>query len=152
MKYQLEQIINLPLSQTIEKMDNADNMKHWQRGLVSHIHLSGEPGAKGAKMELQYNSGKRKITMVETIIKNDFPNSFDATYEAKGVYNLQQNTFEELPDGRTKWTSNAEFKFENFGLKAMAFLMPGVFKKQSQKYMNDFKAFAEEGISVAQDS
>jgi len=30
----------------------------------------------------------------------------------------------------------------------MAFLMPGAFKKQSKKYMDDFKAFAEHGTSV----
>jgi hypothetical protein len=31
----------------------------------------------------------------------------------------------------------------------MGFLMPGAFKKQSMKYLRDFKAFAEEGKSVS---
>jgi hypothetical protein len=34
-------------------------------------------------------------------------------------------------------------------MKLMAFIMPGEFKKQSQKYADDFKAFAEQGVSVA---
>ena len=61
---------------------------------------------------------------------------------------FQENIFEELPDGRTKWTSKTEFQFAGFMMKVMGFLMPGAFKKQSKKYMNDFKAFAESGTSV----
>ncbi|WP_337251640.1 hypothetical protein [Maribacter halichondriae] len=41
-----------------------------------------------------------------------------------------------------------DFQFEGFMMKTMGFLMPGAFKKQSKKYMEDFKAFAEEGVSV----
>jgi len=33
-------------------------------------------------------------------------------------------------------------------MKLMAFLIPGSFKKQSRKYADDFKNFAEKGISV----
>jgi hypothetical protein len=35
-------------------------------------------------------------------------------------------------------------------MKAMGFLMPNAFKKQSMKYLTDFKNFAENGTSVAQ--
>ncbi len=150
MKYQLDILIDLPLEETIKKMDNAENMIHWQKGLVSYKQISGEPGAVGAKMELNYLFGKKEMTLTETILKNDFPNAFDATYETKNVYNLQKNTFEATSDGKTKWTSNATFKFESFIMRAMAFLLPGVFKKQSKKFMDDFKAFAEKGISVQQ--
>jgi len=148
MKYQISTIIDLPLEETINKMDNPENMQHWQRGLVGYKQLSGTPGTQGAQMQLDYDFGKRKMSLTETIVKNEFPQAFHATYEAKGVYNLQENHFEALSDGRTQWTSKAEFRFDSFGMKVMAFLMPGAFKKQSKKYMDDFKAFAEHGTSV----
>ena len=64
------------------------------------------------------------------------------------MHNIQHNYFEELPNGHTKWTSKSEFQASSFMLKAMMFLMPGAFKKQSLQYMNDFKNFAETGASV----
>ena len=148
MKYICEEIIALPLEETIAKMDNAENMVHWQHGLIGYRQLNGEPGADGAQMELSYDFGKRKMTLVETIISNKFPHSFEATYITGGVENIQKNVFEKMPNGHTKWIQNSEFKFGSFGMKAMGFLMPGAFKKQSKKYMASFKAFAENGTSV----
>tara|TARA_R100000306_G_scaffold260_3_gene537 strand:- start:2382 stop:2837 length:456 start_codon:yes stop_codon:yes gene_type:complete len=149
MKYSIEIIINLPREEVIEKMDNPDNLKHWQKGLIHYEMLSGTPGQEGATMKMEYKMGKRDMTLIETILKRNFPEEFHATYDTKGVHNIQNNYFEELDDIRTKWISESEFQFSGFGMKLMGWLMPGAFKKQSKKYMNDFKNFAEKGISVA---
>ena len=149
MKYNIELIINLPRDKVIRKMDNVDNMKHWQRGLTSVEHISGTPGEVGAKMQLNYKFGKREMQLIETISKRDFPREFHANYDAKGMHNVQENFFEETPDDKTKWISKCEFIPTNFMMKMMTALMPGVFKKQSKKYMDDFKNFAENETSVA---
>jgi len=152
MKYTSEIIIDLPREEVIRKLDSAENMKHWQRGLQKYEMLEGTPGQEGAQMELHYKMGKREMALTETIVKNNFPESFHASYTAKNVYNMQKNNFQELDGGKTKWTSETEFKFSGFGMKMMAFLMPGAFKKQSLKYLNDFKSFAENGTSVSEES
>ena len=149
MKYNIELIINLPRDKVIRKMDNVDNMKHWQRGLTSAEHISGTPGEVGAKMQLNYKFGKREMQLIETISKRDFPREFHANYDAKGMHNVQENFFEETTDDKTKWISKCEFIPTNFMMKMMTTLMPGVFKKQSRKYMDDFKNFAENETSVA---
>ncbi|XLS30344.1 SRPBCC family protein [Flavobacteriaceae bacterium M23B6Z8] len=151
MQYQVEVDIDLPRAAVIEKFDNAENLKHWQRDLVSVEHISGTPGTRGAKTKLIYKMGGRKVEMVETITANDPPKAFHGTYEANGVFNIQENYFTEVNENKTKWTSKSEFKFNNFMMKLMGFLMPGSFKKQSLKYMTDFKNFAENGISVSND-
>ena len=151
MKYTTEVIVNLPREELIKKLDKPENMKHWQRGLLGYKQLTPEtPGQVGAKMELEYKRGKKSMMLTETIVKNDFPAEFHATYDAGGVHNIQQNYFEVLDANTTKWRSESEFQFSNFMMKAIGFLMPGVFKKQSQKYLNDFKAYAEEGVSVSE--
>lgn len=150
MKYTTEVQVNLPRQRFIEKMDNPANMKHWQKGLVDYKILSGEPGQEGSKMELRYKMGKRNMVLVETIIKNNFPYEFHATYDAKNVHNIQKNYFKDIDGHSTQWVSETEFQFSGFMMKTMGFLMPGAFKKQSKKYMQDFKAFAEDGISVAE--
>ena len=150
MKYTCEINIDLNRADVIKKLDSTENLKHWQRGLISADHISGTPGQEGAKMKFNYQMGKRKIEMVETILKNNFPSEFYASYDSKGVHNVQENYFEELPDGKTKWISKSEFKFDGFMMKTMAFLMPGAFKKQSMSFLNAFKEFAEKGTSVNQ--
>jgi len=151
MKYSSEIIIDLPREEVIRKLDNAENMKHWQRGLISFKHLEGIPGKENAKMELAYKMGKRDVALVETIIKNGFPDEFHANYETKGVQNIQHNYFHEIEPNKTKWISESEYEFSGFTMKVMSFLMPGAFKKQSLKYLTDFKHFAENGTSVSEE-
>ena len=149
MKYQNTITVDVPLNRFVELMDNPDNMKHWQRGLVSYEQISGEPGAVGSQMRLNYQMGKRSLTMVETITVNDLPHEFSATYETKGVWNLVENQFTETADGQTHWVSDCEFKFLGL-MKVMSWFMPkSMFKKQTCQYMEDFKAFAESGQSVS---
>lgn len=123
-------------------------MKHWQKGLKSYEFLSGTPGKEGSKMELHYLMGKRQVVMVETIIKSNLPYEFHATYDAKGVHNIQMNYFKDIDGKQTVWVSESEFQFSGIFMKLMALLMPGAFKKQSCKYLEDFKAFAEQGRSL----
>lgn len=148
MKYSNEIIVELPLGEFIKKMDNSENLKHWMEGLVSYDHIEGKPGEVGAKMQLNFQYKKRKMNLVETITHNNFPHEFHATYATKGMINKQENYFEETPEGHSKWTSHSEFIPENFMMRLMGVLMKGAFKKQSIKYMNDFKNFAEKGVSV----
>ena len=147
MKYTKEIIINLPRKDVLTKMENPDNFKHWQDGFISNKHISGQPGIEGARSMLSFRMGKRKIEMIETIIKNNLPDELHTTYQAKGVYNIQKNYFKEVDKNTTKWVSYNEFKFSGF-MKLIGFIMPGAFEKQSLKYMQNFKSFAEEGKSI----
>lgn len=118
-------------------------MKHWQPGFISMKHISGERGKDGMQSELRYKMGKREIVMTETISKYALPQEFNATYETDGVYNEQVNHFIALDENRTKWVSESYFKFSGLMMKTIGFLMPGSFKKQSCKYLENFKAFVE---------
>ncbi|RXG27217.1 SRPBCC family protein [Leeuwenhoekiella marinoflava] len=143
MQYTKKIIIDLPLEKTVEFMDSLENLKKWQEGLVQAKVIRGNFGEKGAKTELKYDFGKRKMTLIETILETDMPRLLIAEYTTKNVYNIQRNTFEATQDGKTIWTSESEFKFEGLAMKTFGFLIPGAFKKQSLKYMRDFKNFAE---------
>jgi hypothetical protein len=69
-------------------------------------------------------------------------------YDTKDMQNIQENYFEETPEGYTKWTSTNEFIPSSFILRMMTLLMPKTFKKQTKKYLQDFKNFAENGVTV----
>jgi len=149
MTYTVEITVDVPLEEFVHKMDDADNMKHWQEGFVKYEFLDGTPGSEGAMMKFYYDMGRRKMELVETIIKNGFPHEFHAQYEAPGMNNIQKNFFSETPDGKTKWVSESTFLSDKWMYKIMMKLMPGAFKKQSLTFMKNFKAFAETGASVA---
>ena len=142
MKYSNEVIINLPLNRVMELFDSEENLFKWQPELISFEHFSGEKGEVGAKSKLKYKMGKREVEMTETITVKDLPNEFSGTYEAKGVWNEVKNYFEAVDEHSTKWQSDCQFEFSGF-MKLIAFFMPGTFRKQSQKYLDQFKAFAE---------
>mgnify|MGYP006924556516 CR=1 FL=1 len=41
MKYTTEVTVDVPRDEFIKKLDNPDNMKHWQRGLTDYKEISG---------------------------------------------------------------------------------------------------------------
>ena len=149
MKYTTEIKVDIPLDEFIKKIDNVDNIKHWQFGLESVEHISGDPGQLGAKMKLNFQFGNRKMEIIETITKRNLPNEFHTNYTTKTMHNVQQNYYEKTTNGFTKWTTINEFVPLNFTMRLMLFFMPRTFKKQSLKYMQDFKNFAENGTSLA---
>lgn len=142
MKYSVSITIDKPVNEVVALFDNVDNMKKWMNGLESFEPLDGTPGEVGAKSRLRFKMGKREIEMIETITAKNLPEEFTGTYEAKGVFNIVRNSFEPLPGNKTKYTTEQEFQLKGF-MKLMGLLMPGAFKKQSMKYLQDFKAFAE---------
>lgn len=142
MKYTVETEINLPIARVVELFDDPENLKHWQPGLISFEPISGTPGQPGAKSRLKYKMGKRDIEMIETITVRNLPDEFSGTYEAKGVFNIVKNYFRAVSENKTKYISENEFQFKGF-MKLIGFLMPGAFRKESEKYLQQFKEFAE---------
>lgn len=142
MKYTDEIEINQPINKVVELFDNEDNLFKWMNGLQSIEHLEGNPGEKGSTTKMLFKEGKREIEMIETILENKLPEEFTATYEAKGVYNLAKISFVSLTDSKTKYLTEQEFQLKGF-MKLIGWLMPGAFKKQTNKYLKMFKEFAE---------
>jgi hypothetical protein len=148
MKYALEIEVMLPRERVGELFGEAENLGAWQPGFVGLEHASGKPGKPGAKSRLTYLNGKREVVLTETIEVNNLPAEFSATYEAKGMRMAVRNRFEESGAGRTRWISENEAQVSGVLMRIIALLMPGCFKKQSFKYMENFKVFAEDGADL----
>jgi hypothetical protein len=147
MRYTVSIELELPRDRVVELFDDPQNMPRWQEGLRSFEPLEGEPGQPGARSRLVFQMGKRRIEMIETITERSLPELFSATYDTKGVHNVVHNRFVELSPQRTRWESENEFRFQG-SMRIVGFLFKGAFPKQSLKYLQDFKAFAEEGKDV----
>ncbi|MGI9542546.1 MAG: SRPBCC family protein [Cyclobacteriaceae bacterium] len=144
MKFNCSVDIDLPVEKVVELFDNEENLKEWQDGLVSFDHLSGTPGTPGAKSKMVYRTGNRELELIETIIAKNLPEEFSGRYVAKQMENTMRNSFTSLGSEKTRWDAEIEYTaFHGFMPKLMAFLMPGVFRKQTQKWLDQFKVFAE---------
>lgn len=142
MRYSCYTEINLPLARVVELFDNAANLKEWMPGLMGYEHLSGIPGMPGAKAKLRFQMGRRMMEMTETITVRNLPQEFSGRYEANGVTSEVRNLFEAIDEGRTRYSTDTCFQFKGV-MKLAGWLMPGVFRKTSQDYLDRFRRFAE---------
>ncbi|MDQ0092808.1 SRPBCC family protein [Paeniglutamicibacter psychrophenolicus] len=142
MEFTQELTVNLPRQRFIELFDDPENLKEWQKGLISFEGVSGTPGEPGATSRLTYRQGRGTMEMIETVTRRDLPEAFDGTYDAKGVHNVCRNEFHDLDGNATRWVAHNVFEFTGF-MRVVALLFGPMFKKQSLKMMTAFKEFAE---------
>lgn len=148
MKYTTQVEIALPMGQVAELLHSSEDMHRWMEGLKHYESLRGEAGQVGSRNKLVIRAGRREMEMVETVTASDLPHSWTSRYETRGVVNIVTNRLEALDENRTRYTAEQEFRFQHWVPGLMAWLMPGAFKKQSVKHMNQFKAYAErQGLS-----
>ena len=144
MKFICSAEIELPVSKVAELFMNKDNLRFWQQGFISHEHIRGIPGEPGCKSIITVRHGNRTLVLTETIIFKNLPAEIDALYEHEHMTNTMSNRFVSLGDNKTRFDAIVEYThFNGFFPNVMAFMMPWVFKKQTQKWVNHFKEFAE---------
>ena len=144
--------IDVPRARVIELFDNPDNLFCWQDGLQSFDHVSGEPGQPGASSTLVYMKGKHRIVLTEEVTKNNLPDEFNGSYSWAGGKNTLVNRFIELGPGKTRWESTCTYTLKGLIPRLMGTLVPGVFRSQNQRFLENFKAFCEDGADVRKES
>lgn len=142
MRYSVSTVINAPIHEVIKRFDNPELMKEWMEGLESFEHLEGTAGQPGAKSKLTFRMGRRTIEMTETITARNLPEVFAGYYEVGNVYNEVSNHFKPLSESTTEYSTTQYFRLTG-GMKVIGWLFPKTFKKQSAKYLEDFKSFVE---------
>lgn len=148
MRFQLETEIDLPRERVVELFLDPQNLKRWQPELVSFEQISGgDPREVGAKNRQIHRMGRRDTELIETVTVHNSPDEFSATYEADGIWNLVENRFFDVGPRKTKWVLDFEFECTGIVIKLMTMFLPGMFKRQTFKFMERFKAFAESQAS-----
>lgn len=140
--------IDLPRTDVVGKFQNVDDLFHWQTGLQSVEHVSGEPGQAGSLTKMVYINGKNRIELLETVIRNELPELFEGFYSWGGGENTLENRFIDLGPNRTRWESTCSYKMNTLFMKLMGLLMRRSFISQNQMFLDNFKAFCETGASV----
>ncbi len=136
--------INKPISKVTELFADPQYLGKYQDGFVRKELVSGSPGQDGAIAKMYYKYGKRDMELTETITANRLPNSFDASYHHQHMDNTMKCTFKELSENETRYEYEFEYTRINWIMpRLMAILFPGMYRKQGEKWMNNFKEFVE---------
>jgi hypothetical protein len=102
--------------------------------------------------------GQQRFECTETITRREptdlrnIPKAsvvrFDREIVGEGMWNAVRDRLTETGPNTTLWESESEYRFSGLLMRLVGLLMPGAFRKQSQKHLQDFKAFAEQGKDV----
>lgn len=141
MKLQYTQQIEIdrPLDKVIKVFVNRELLPQWQLGLISSEQIEHE---NQPTYKLQFQFGRRKMTMTEKILRNELPAHYDASYKMKSLYNEVQNSFESIDGNRTRWTCHTTFHFKGL-MNLIVPFMKNNFQQQSWIMMKNFKGFCE---------
>ena len=118
---------------------NEEIMKKNQDRFISKELLVGKARETAAKSRMLY----KKLELTETILINELPSEFKALYEHKHMVNTMHCSFTSTKDARQLDQEIHYTKFNGFVPKVMAKLFPGIFKKQLQKWLDQFKEVVE---------
>ena len=144
MKFRGSKDINQSREKVTELFIDTNNLKEYQDGFIKKELIEGEAAEDGAVSAMYYKYGKRDMVLTETITKNDLPNSFEASYHHKHMDNTMKCTFTEIGENITRYEYEFEYtRIDWFLPKLMAILFPSMYRKQGEKWMEQFKIFAE---------
>jgi carbon monoxide dehydrogenase subunit G len=150
--------IALPRERVAQLLADPEHLPKWLRGLVLHEPMSGIHGQLGTKSRVVMQSGQRETELTETITRREpadlhgIPQGvvvhFDREIVGAGMWSDVRDRLIEAGPEKTLWESDSEYRFSGLMMRLVGLVMGGAFRKQSQQFMEDFKAFAERGEDV----
>lgn len=143
MKFRLELPINKPRADVWKAFDNPQNMKKWQRSLISFETIHGTKGQPGAISKLTFEEHGRQFELIERVTHRDEPNRLDGVYENNFADNIVRNTFIEKGTEQTLWITETEYKFKTLVMRILGPLMKKNYVARTQKDMERFKEMVE---------
>jgi len=144
MKYAGSIEINKPIDLVTRLFADPNSLKEYQDGFVKKEIQSGQAGEEGAVSKMYYQYGKRAMVLTETVVANNLPASFEAFYHHKHMDNTMKCTFTALGEHKTRYEYAYEYTRLNWVMpRLMAIFFPNIYRKQGDKWMQQFKDFVE---------
>lgn len=145
MKYTCTTEVSLSREDCIKLWLDESQFDKWQDGFQYKKWTKGKPNQKNATSDILILQGNRKIELEELISDNKLPDYIEGIYTHIHMTNTQKVNFEILSAQKTLIRSEVEYTvFKSFIAKMMAKFFPSVFKKQSQKWLDQFKLLADQ--------
>ena len=144
MKFSGSVEIAKPRSVVVNYFQDPSYLGEYQDGFVSKELLKGDAGKTGAVSRMLYKYGKRDMELTETITNNQLPDLFEGSYHHMHMDNTMKCRFIEIDADHTRYEYEFEYTRINWFMpKLISILFPGMYRKQGEKWMRQFKEFVE---------
>ena len=147
LSYYEEIIINSDIQNVIDLHEEPKYLEHYMNGFISFKTVQGESRKTGSISEISivFNSNEsvtRKIVMKEKVLSNNLPNEKVIQLNTSSVNNLITYRFVKLGKDKTQFFRTHEYEFNTY-MKVYSFFMSRKIKRESYKYLKNFKNFVE---------
>ena len=136
--------INSNLQKVVDTYVDLNSFSKWQNGFQSHQIIHGIYLQKDTKSKIIYKNRNNTIELIETILSNNLPNELEALYEHKHIINIATSKFIQINENRARLEYTVEIlELRGFMIKIMSKLFPNMFRKQTKKWLENFKRLVE---------
>lgn len=143
MKYTTETEIAAPLATVGDLVGDPARWIDWLEGLKEVEHLDGTPGEPGAESRLTFETGGTTMDFHGTVVERNLPDEYRLTMEAPHVLVTISTRLEAVTPETTRYVSVQTFEFRGLRDRLLGQLMRPMFKRQTRRHVQNFKALAE---------
>lgn len=145
MKYSCEVVVNVKREDCIKLWFDESRFSEWQDGFQSKNWIEGNALETNSKADILYDQNGRRLELIEHVVDNSLPDFYLGEYIHKHMTNTQKVIFREIDTNKTLVCTEVNYtQFNGLMPKLMGFLFPRLFRKQSQKWLDQFKFMVEE--------
>ncbi len=148
LSYYEEIIINSNIENVINLHEDPQYLENYMSGFISFQTVKGEVRKTGSISEISmiFNSNEsvtRKIVMKEEVISNNLPNQKVVHLNTGSVKNIITYRFIKLDENKTLFFRDHKYEFNTY-MKVYSFFMSRKIKRESYRYLKNFKSFVED--------
>lgn len=139
MKFRIEIIIENSLQEVIKLFANQDNNQYWQSTFI-RMQKHNFDASRSVHF---FRVNGRLIEVNIQVLEDNLPQNYRVHCEMHGLVQKVNHIFSAYSQHQTKWVMEIEFIAESLVMKAFTLLLPGIFRKHTKIFAQDFKRFAE---------
>ncbi|CAL2085243.1 Polyketide cyclase / dehydrase and lipid transport [Tenacibaculum sp. 190524A02b] len=142
LNYEAEVIIEKPVEEVFTIFNDDESIKHWIPEIKSIKAVKELDGKVGSTYEIKVENQGEEITLNEKIKEFEVNKKITLFFNGGGMLKRDAYSFESK-GGQTVLKLQAKFKSSSFILGCMLPFVKGKLQEQDQKYLMNFKKFAE---------
>ncbi len=140
--YQVRVEINKPLSEVFIAFNDQNSMKNWLPEIIAIEPINIKPGIVGSEYKMTVDNNGQTVIMTEKVMAY-IPNQKVTLYfDAEDMLKTDDYNFSE-DNGITVIVKDVACKSESYIMSCMFPYLKGYFIEMDQKYLDNFKVYAE---------
>lgn len=135
--------VNKSISDTFTAFNNLENLKKWVPEIKSYKVTHQNFGKAGSEYQMVIDNNGQDLIISERIMAYVPNKKVTLFYDAENMLKTNDYNFVEK-NGKTLITLHASCSSDSYILSCIFPYFKGIFKKQDQTYLHNFKTFIEQ--------